>query len=71
MSGMRARAAFCATCTSARGPFATRVFDGAAHAVCERCDREHPRDGGYAFGGDSLAEITRNWRGYLDQVRNF
>lgn len=23
------------------------------------------------FGGDSLAEITRNWRGYLEQVRNF
>ncbi len=23
------------------------------------------------FGGDSLEEITRNWRGYLDQVRNF
>jgi chorismate synthase len=23
------------------------------------------------FGGDSLAEITRNWRGYLDQVREF
>jgi chorismate synthase len=23
------------------------------------------------FGGDSLAEITRNYRGYLDQVRDF
>src|SRR5208282_50424 len=23
------------------------------------------------FGGDSLAEITRNYQGYLDQVRNF
>jgi chorismate synthase len=23
------------------------------------------------FGGDSLAEITRNYRGYLDQVRNY
>jgi chorismate synthase len=23
------------------------------------------------FGGDSLAEITRNWRGYLEQVRNY
>jgi chorismate synthase len=23
------------------------------------------------FGGDSLAEITRNWHGYLEQVRNF
>jgi chorismate synthase len=23
------------------------------------------------FGGDSRAEITRNWRGYLDQVRDF
>jgi chorismate synthase len=23
------------------------------------------------FGGDSLAEITRNWRGYLDQVRDY
>ncbi len=23
------------------------------------------------FGGDSLAEITRNWQGYLEQVRNY
>ena len=23
------------------------------------------------FGGDSLAEITRNYEGYLEQVRNF
>jgi chorismate synthase len=23
------------------------------------------------FGGDSLAEVTRNYRGYLEQVRNF
>jgi len=23
------------------------------------------------FGGDSLAEITRNWLGYLEQVRNY
>ena len=23
------------------------------------------------FGGDSLAEVTRNYRGYLDQVRNY
>jgi chorismate synthase len=23
------------------------------------------------FGGDSLAEITRNWRGFLEQVRNY
>jgi chorismate synthase len=23
------------------------------------------------FGGDSRTEITRNWRGYLDQVRDF
>jgi chorismate synthase len=23
------------------------------------------------FGGDSLAEITRNWRGYLEQLRNY
>ena len=23
------------------------------------------------FGGDSLTEITRNWRGFLDQVRNY
>jgi chorismate synthase len=23
------------------------------------------------FGGDSLAEITRNWKGYLEQVRNY
>jgi len=23
------------------------------------------------FGGDSLAEITHNWRGYLEQVRNY
>lgn len=23
------------------------------------------------FGGDSLAEITRNWRSYLEQVRNY
>ncbi len=23
------------------------------------------------FGGDSLAEITRNYQGYLEQVRNF
>ena len=23
------------------------------------------------FGGDSMAEIMRNYRGYLEQVRNF
>ncbi len=23
------------------------------------------------FAGDSLVEITRNYRGYLEQVRNF
>lgn len=23
------------------------------------------------FGGDSLTEVTRNWQGYLDQVRNY
>ena len=23
------------------------------------------------FGGDSLVEITRNWQGYLEQVRNY
>ena len=23
------------------------------------------------FGGDSLAEIMRNYRGYLEQVRNY
>ena len=23
------------------------------------------------FGGDSLAEITSNYQGYLEQVRNF
>jgi hypothetical protein len=52
-------AAFCALCTSERGPFVQRPLGrgNALVAVCGECDHTHPRSGRYSFeGGETPPE---------------
>ena len=43
--------AFCAICTSESGPFQSVSVNGRNVNACARCCDEHPRAGGYTFGG--------------------
>lgn len=54
----------CAICTSEVG-VRLREFDGKATLICERCENEHPRDGGYSFteGGGSRNPAYRKGGG--------